>query len=193
MQKFKILFALPCLLLSFAVAQAENFDQVQDIYSREAVPTDTATQTNSTNTNTPEAATRDTTTSTNSNTQNTLPADTTTTGNGGALETNATTTTPNTATTNKPNVPPFNGGVIGNPFTESMPVVIAQPVLDYLPAANQITSFSYASYLKGGNREKAKMELSQTGPEATTLAISIGMLMLSFLAYRKNKTQKYNV
>jgi len=188
MQKFKIFFAIPCLLLSFTVAQAEDFDQVQDIYSREAISGDAASETTPTNPNTPEAAIRDTaeTTPTQS-----LPTTTNTNGNGGALETTTTTTTTVTTQTTgskvNPNVPPFNGGVISNPFTESTPVIIAQPILDYLPAANQITSFSYASYLKGGNVGKAKVELSQTGPEATNLAIVIGMLMLSFVAYRKNK------
>lgn len=193
MQKFKILFALSCLLLNFTVAQAAEIDQVQDIYSRESVSEDTTQQTTPTNPNTPEAAIRDTATTTEavSTPTQSLPATTNTNGNGGALETTTTTTTTVTTQTTggkvNPNVPPFNGGVISNPFTESTPVVIAQPILDYLPAANQITSFSYASYLKGGNVGKAKLELSQTGPEATNLAIVIGMLMLSFVAYRKNK------
>ncbi|MDD3066754.1 MAG: hypothetical protein PHO48_02900 [Candidatus Gracilibacteria bacterium] len=185
MPKFKILFAIPCLLLSFAAAQAADLDQVQDIYSRESISGDTTTQTN---TNTPEAAIRETTETTPTQS---LPTTANTTGKGGVLETTTTTTTTVTTQTTggkvNPNVPPFNGGVISNPFTESTPVIIAQPILDYLPEANQITSFSYASYLKGGNTGKAKVELSQTGPETTNLAIVIGMLILSFVAYRKNK------
>jgi hypothetical protein len=185
MQKIKILLGTICLLATLTAAQAAEFDQVQDLYNREPLldldlPATTDTATPATET-TPQS---------NLNT----PTNVNPVGQGGAIETKpatqpTATTQPATKNVINPNVPPFNGGVISNPFVESTPVVVAQPILSFIPQANQIASFSYASYLKGGS---AKAELSQTGPVATNLAIAIGMLALSFVAYRKNKNIKHN-